>query len=84
MIALREESEIATLREANRIVSDTLVTLVEQVRPGITTRELDAIAEDCIRGAGAAPSFLGYRGTRTARIGGRCHCARDTRRPRTA
>ncbi|HNV21711.1 MAG TPA: type I methionyl aminopeptidase [Candidatus Hydrogenedentes bacterium] len=62
MIALREESEIATLREANRIVSDTLVTLVEQVRPGITTRELDAIAEDCIRGAGAAPSFLGYRG----------------------
>ncbi|HOF40139.1 MAG TPA: M24 family metallopeptidase, partial [Candidatus Hydrogenedentes bacterium] len=62
MIALRDENEIATLREANRIVADTLVTLAGHVRPGVTTRELDALAEECIRGAGATPSFLGYRG----------------------
>lgn len=62
MIALRDESEIAVLREANRIVSDTLVTLVGHIRPGITTRALDELAEQCIRDAGAAPSFLGYRG----------------------
>jgi methionyl aminopeptidase len=62
VIALRDESEIAVLREANRIVSGTLVTLVEHIRPGITTRALDELAEQCIRDAGAAPSFLGYRG----------------------
>ncbi|MGI6461601.1 MAG: type I methionyl aminopeptidase [Candidatus Hydrogenedentales bacterium] len=62
MIALRDENEIATLREANRIVADTLVTLADHVRPGVTTQELDTLAEECIRGAGARPSFLGYRG----------------------
>ncbi|MEA3364192.1 MAG: type I methionyl aminopeptidase [Candidatus Hydrogenedentes bacterium] len=62
MIALRDESEIAHLRAANVIVSDTLVLLADNVRPGVTTQELDAMAEACIRAAGAVPSFLGYRG----------------------
>ncbi|MFO7973884.1 MAG: type I methionyl aminopeptidase [Candidatus Hydrogenedentota bacterium] len=62
MIALRDESEIARLRAADRIVSDTLVLLAENVRPGISTQELDAMAEECIRSAGAVPSFLGYCG----------------------
>ena len=62
MIALRDESEIAILRDANRIVSDALVALSESIRPGVTTLELDVLAESCIREAGAEPSFLGYRG----------------------
>lgn len=62
MIALRDESEIARMRAANGIVSDTLVLLAENTRPGITTEALDAMGEECIRAAGAVPSFLGYRG----------------------
>ena len=62
MIALRTEREIAILREANQIVADVLATLAEKVVPGITTGELDALAESLIRERGAVPSFLGYRG----------------------
>jgi len=62
VIAIRDEREIGILRAANGIVSDTLVALAENVRPGVTTRELDRLAEERIRAAGAAPSFLGYRG----------------------
>ena len=62
MIALRTEREIAILREANQIVADVLVTLAEKVVPGITTGELDSLADRLIRERGAVPSFLGYRG----------------------
>jgi len=50
------------LREANRIVAETLCVLADRVEPGITTAELDAIAEKMIRAAGGEPSFLGYQG----------------------
>ena len=62
MIALRTEEEIAVLREANRLVADVLAAVVRLVRPGATTRELDAAAEELIRQAGATPAFLGYLG----------------------
>lgn len=62
MIALRTEREINILREANQIVADVLATLAEKVAPGVTTGELDALAERIIRDRGAIPSFLGYRG----------------------
>jgi len=62
VIALRTEREIKTLRQANQIVAETLATLADAVRPGITTAELDEIGEDVIRSRGAEPSFLGYRG----------------------
>ena len=50
------------MRAAGIIVSDTLARLGEAIRPGVSTAELDAIAERSITGAGATPSFKGYRG----------------------
>lgn len=50
------------MREAGQIVADTLRKMRESARPGITTRELDRIAEENIRGHGATPSYKGYRG----------------------
>jgi len=50
------------MRKAGKIVGDTLAILQEAVRPGITTAELDKIAEDYIRKCGAVPSFKGYYG----------------------
>ena len=54
--------EIAVMRRAGLVVGGTLELLRAAVRPGISTEELDAIAEDHIRSAGATPSFLGYHG----------------------
>ena len=62
MIALRTEREIAILREANHIVAEVLAAMAEKVQPGITTGELDTLAERMIRQMGGVPSFLGYRG----------------------
>jgi len=62
VIALRTEREVRVLREANRIVAEVLATLAEMVVPGVTTGELDRVAEDMIRRSGGAPAFLGYRG----------------------
>ncbi len=62
MIALRTEREIEILRAANRIVADVLAELAGLVAPGVTTAELDAIAERMIRDRGAKPAFLGYHG----------------------
>ena len=62
MIALRTEREIVILREANQIVADVLATLAENVVPGVTTCELDALADRLLRERGGVPSFLGYRG----------------------
>ena len=50
------------MRLAGLVVARTLERVVEAVRPGVTTGELDRIAEASIRGEGAVPSFLGYRG----------------------
>ena len=62
MIAIRTEREIGFLREANRIVADVLAELAGRIEPGVTTGELDAVAEEMIRDSGASPAFLGYRG----------------------
>ena len=66
----KSANEIAVMREAGAIVGDTLALLKSKVAPGITTAELDAIAEANIRKLGAKPAFLGYRGC----LGGRCCC----------
>jgi methionyl aminopeptidase len=50
------------MREAGRIVAETLALLAEQVRPGITTADLDKVAYEHIRARGAVPSFKGYNG----------------------
>jgi methionyl aminopeptidase len=62
VIYKKSPDEIAIMRDAGRIVSDTLARLRDAIRPGITTAELDAIAERSIGAAGATPSFKGYRG----------------------
>jgi methionyl aminopeptidase len=60
MIPLKSIEEIESIRESSRIVADVLKFVGAQVRPGITTRELDKVAEDFIRSAGGEPAFKGY------------------------
>ena len=62
MIILKSTEEIMLMRRAGRIVADTVERLMGEVRPGISTGDLDAIAERLIRESGALPSFKGYRG----------------------
>jgi methionyl aminopeptidase len=62
MIQIKTDAEIALMREAGLVVGRTLATLQAAVAPGMTTADLDLIAEEAIRGDGAIPSFKGYRG----------------------
>ena len=62
MIYKKSAQELAAMRRAGKVVADTLDRLENALRPGITTRELDELAERCIRAAGGKPSFKGYRG----------------------
>jgi methionyl aminopeptidase len=68
MIELKTEAQIAKMREAGLVVGRTLELLRAAVAPGVTTAELDAIAEEHIRDSGAVPSFKGYHGTYPATI----------------
>ncbi|HUC91464.1 MAG TPA: type I methionyl aminopeptidase [Paenibacillus sp.] len=60
MIICKSEAELGFMREAGRIVADTHRLLARAIKPGVTTGELDKIAEDYIRSQGAVPSFKGY------------------------
>jgi methionyl aminopeptidase len=62
MIYLKTPEEIALLRASNQLVGKTLAEVAKHIRVGITTLELDKIAEDFIRSNGAVPGFLGYGG----------------------
>ncbi len=62
MIILKNEYEIAIMREANRILAHLFEHIKSMVQPGITTIELDREAELFIRSRGATPAFKGYRG----------------------
>jgi methionyl aminopeptidase len=59
---LKRPEQIDKMREAGQIVADTLRLMRSAIEPGITTRELDSIAEKNIRRHGATPSYKGYRG----------------------
>src|SRR4051795_5783655 len=59
---LKSPAEIAKMREAGLVVGRTLQLLRESLRPGMSTLDLDVIAEDNIRSSGAVPSFKGYHG----------------------
>ena len=59
-VEIKTPDQIDAMRRAGLVVGRTLELLREQLRPGMTTRDLDRIAEDSIRAAGATPSFLGY------------------------
>lgn len=62
MIKIKTEEEIELLRENAIIVSKTLAEVGRHIAPGVTTLELDKIAEEFIRDHGAQPGFLGYGG----------------------
>jgi methionyl aminopeptidase len=62
MVYLRDRREIEAIRAAARLVAQTLDLLGREVRPGITTAELDRMAESFIRRHGGRPAFKGYRG----------------------
>lgn len=61
MIILKTPDEIAVMAQASRVVAEVLAVLRKAVRPGITTDELDRVAEEEIRARGARPAFKGYR-----------------------
>ena len=61
MIILKTPDEIEIMARASKLVAETLQVLKREVRPGITTDDLDKIAEDYIRSGGGVPAFKGYR-----------------------
>jgi len=66
MIQLKSPREIAKMEVANRIVAETLEEVKSQVRPGVTTQELDEVAEASCRKHKVKPAFKGYRGYKHA------------------
>ena len=60
MIFLKTEDEIELLRQSNLLVGRTLAEVAKVVKPGVTTRELDKVAEEFIRDNGATPTFKGF------------------------
>lgn len=62
MIIIKSPEEIQLMKKAGKIVGEVLRELEKHIRPGITTIELDRLAEEWIRSAGAIPAFKGYQG----------------------
>ena len=62
MIIRKSKSEIEKMAAAGRVVAETLALMGEHAKPGVTTGELDSIAEEYIRSQGGEPTFKGYRG----------------------
>lgn len=62
MIILKSAAELDTMSRANRLVHEVLHRVSDAASPGVSTAELDRLAEDLIRDAGARPAFKGYKG----------------------
>jgi methionyl aminopeptidase len=62
MVTRKSKAEIARMRQAGRIVAEVLQLVEEALKPGVSTGQLDRLAEEHIRKAGAVPSFKGYPG----------------------
>lgn len=62
MIILKSQEEVEKLRSANAIVVEVQALMEELIAPGVTTGELDRLAEEHVRKRGGVPSFLGYQG----------------------
>jgi methionyl aminopeptidase len=62
MIIRKGPAEIERMARAGEVVADTLALLGEHARPGVTTQELDELADEFIRSRGGTPTFKGYRG----------------------
>ena len=57
MIILKTDDEIELLRQSNLLVGRTLAEVAKLIKPGVTTRQLDKVAEEFIRDNGAIPTF---------------------------
>lgn len=66
MIILKSKEQLEKMRKVGQIVAKTLELMEENVKVGVTTKQLDKLAEDYIRSQGAIPSFKGYGGFPTA------------------
>jgi len=62
VIVCKSAAELQRMRAANALVADVLAELASEVQPGVTTLDLDRLAEQRVRAAGAVPAFKGYRG----------------------
>ena len=62
MIYLKTEDEIELMRQANLLVGRTLAEIARIIKPGVTTRQIDALADPYIRDNGATPTFKGFPG----------------------
>jgi len=62
VIIRKSQAEIDTMGRAGEVVADTLALLADHIQPGVTTGELDAIADEFIRSRGGHPTFKGYKG----------------------
>ncbi len=62
MITIKTREQIEKMRKAGKLTAEAIEAVHKAIRPGVTTKELDAIAEDYIRSRGGAPSFKGYGG----------------------
>jgi methionyl aminopeptidase len=62
VIIRKSAQELEKMSAAGRVVADTLALVGEHIAPGVTTGELDALAEEYIRSQGGEPTFKGYRG----------------------
>lgn len=62
MFLAKTDEEVELLRLNNDLVSRTLAEVAKHIKPGVTTQQLDSIAEEFIRAHGAVPGFLGYNG----------------------
>ena len=62
MISAKSQREIATMKQAGKIVALARAAVAAAIAPGVTTKQLDRIAEKVIREQGASPSFKGYGG----------------------
>ena len=59
MIFLKTDDEIELLRQSNLLVGRTLAEVAKMIQPGVTTKQLDKVAEEFIRDHGAIPTFKG-------------------------
>ncbi|PIE56320.1 MAG: type I methionyl aminopeptidase [Desulfobulbus propionicus] len=62
VITVKTMAEIEVMRQANQIVAEVLELMYREVKPGVSTLQLDALAEEYCRDHGAVPAFKGYRG----------------------
>ena len=62
MVTRKSRREIDQMRRAGRVVAEVLALVESELKPGVSTGELDRLAERHIRRSGAIPSFMGYLG----------------------